>query len=73
MQQIVGSLVFQDAAMRPLPEISPWIEARYLGSEADMNGSLAAQTHLRFLKTNLQIDGLPLYDDVQYSYSARWP
>lgn len=71
MQQIVGSLVFQDAAMRPLPEISPWIEARFLGSEADMHGSLAAQTHRQFLKTHLPIDGLPLYDDVQYIHIAR--
>ena len=29
MQQIVGSLIFQDAEMRPLPDVSPWIKAAF--------------------------------------------
>ena len=32
MQQIVGSLVFQDATPREFPKVSPWIDQRFAGS-----------------------------------------
>jgi aryl sulfotransferase len=71
MQQIIASLVFQDATPRALPRISPWIEARFFDSEAAMYAALAKQTHRRFLKTHLPIDGLPIYDSVRYVHVAR--
>ncbi len=71
MQQIISSLVFQDATIRVLPTVSPWIEVRFHQAEADMHRDLAAQSHRRFVKTHLPIDGLPLYDDVLYIHVAR--
>ena len=71
MQQIVSSLVFQDAAARSLPEVSPWIDARFREPAADMYRVLAEQTHRRFTKTHLPVDGLPIYDEVQYIHVAR--
>jgi aryl sulfotransferase len=71
MQQIVSSLVFCDALARPLSHVSPWIDARFRGSADHTLGILAAQTHRRFLKTHLPVDGLPLYDEVLYIHVAR--
>jgi aryl sulfotransferase len=71
MQQIVVSLVFQDAVARPLPAISPWIEARFRHDEASLRNMLEAQTHRRALKTHLPLDGLPLYRQVRYIHVAR--
>jgi len=70
-QQIVSSLVFQDSVARPLATVSPWVDARFRGSAADAYAALAAQTHRRFIKTHLPIDGLPLYDEVSYIHVAR--
>ena len=71
MQQIVSSLVFQDAAKRALSTVSPWVDARHHGYTADIHQRLKAQTHRRFPKTHLPIDGLPLFDDIRYIHVAR--
>jgi aryl sulfotransferase len=71
MQQIVGCLVFQDAEARPLPVVSPWVEARFRFTREEIAAILAKLPHRRFLKTHLPIDGLPLYDDVKYIHVAR--
>ena len=71
MQQIVSSLVFQDSVVRILPKVSPWIEVRFHQPEDEMYRDLAAQTYRRFMKTHLPVDGLPLYDEVQYIHVAR--
>lgn len=70
-QQIVGSLIFQDASPRPLPKVSPWIDQRFRSSVEETYAILEAQTHRRFIKTHLPIDGLPLYDEVRYIHVAR--
>ncbi len=70
-QQIVSSLVFQDAEIRALSSVSPWIDVRFRGSSAETHRVLAAQTHRRFVKTHLPVDGLPLYDEVRYIHVAR--
>ena len=70
-QQIVASLVFQDARPRPLPTLSPWIDARFKGFSEDVFANLKTQTHRRFIKTHLPVDGLPLHDDVRYIHVAR--
>jgi aryl sulfotransferase len=70
-QRIVSLLVFQDTAPRPLPVVSPWIEARFRGAEAAMYEALEGQSHRRFVKTHLPLDGMPLYDDVRYIHVAR--
>src|SRR5690348_6003647 len=71
MQQIVSSLVFRDAQVRPLPSVSPWVEARFRYTASELRDALEAQRHRRFLKTHLPIDGLPLYDEVKYIHVAR--
>jgi aryl sulfotransferase len=71
MQQIVSSLVFGDANVRPLPMVSPWVEARFRYTAEEMRQALASLQHRRFLKTHLPIDGLPLYDDVKYIHVGR--
>jgi aryl sulfotransferase len=70
-QQIVASLVFQDAKPRPFPIVSPWVDARFRNTAAEVHAGLDAQTHRRFAKTHLPIDGLPLYDNVRYIHTAR--
>ena len=69
-QQIVAALVFQDARPRPLSALSPWLDARYRTSEETF-AALRAQTHRRFLKTHLPLDGLPFFDEVRYVHVAR--
>ena len=69
-QQIVSSLVFQDTAVRPLLQVSPWVDGRFRAVGPTYE-QIEAQTHRRFLKAHLPIDGLPLYDDVKYIHVAR--
>ena len=71
MQQIVSSLVFQDAQARPLPVVSPWVEARFRYTADEIRDIFEAQRHRRFLKTHLPFDGLPLFDEVKYLHVAR--
>jgi aryl sulfotransferase len=71
MQQSVSSLVFQDADTRVLWQMSPWIEARFRGSATEMFQRLAAQTHRRFVKMHLPVDGVPIFDEIQYIHVAR--
>lgn len=56
---------------RVLWQIAPWIEARFRGSSAEMFERLAAQTHRRFFKTHLPVDGVPIFDEVRYLHVAR--
>ena len=71
MQQIVSSLVFQDATARAIPAVSPWIDARFRGPAADMLRAITAQTHRRFLKSHLPADGLPIYTEIRYIAVVR--
>jgi hypothetical protein len=71
MQQIVSSLVFQDATPRPLTEISPWIDRRADGNPVEALAAFNQQTHRRFAKAHLPADGIPLYDAVRYIHVAR--
>ena len=71
MQQIVSSLVFQDAAPRALYNVSTWIDARFLRPLAETYRAFEAQTHRRFAKTHVPVDGLPIYEEVQYIHVAR--
>jgi len=71
MQQIVSSLIFQDPTPRSLATVSPWIDGRATGSAEEVHNILRGQTHRRFPKSHLPIDGLPLYDEVKYIHVAR--
>ena len=71
MQQIVSSFVFQDAAPRPLLQMSPWIDGRAFGDPDAVHAPFNQQTHRRFAKCHLPVDGIPLYDEVRYIHVAR--
>jgi aryl sulfotransferase len=70
-QTIVANLLFQDGEIPgPIMDISPWIDARVRPFE-DIVERTAAQTHRRFLKTHLPLDGIPYKKDMQYIYVGR--
>src|SRR5690349_16062238 len=59
MQMICALLVFQSAELpAPLSTISPWLDMLTRPRD-DVFADLAAQTHRRFIKTHLPLDGLP--------------
>lgn len=71
MQRIVAALVFQDPMPRPIPMVSPWVEARFRGTGAEMQAVIEALPHRRFLKTHLPLDALPLHEEVRYIHVGR--
>lgn len=71
MQRIVGLLIFQNEAPIALPQVSPWIDRRFMEAPEAMHARLEAQTHRRFLKTHLPLDGIPFHDEVSYIHVAR--
>jgi len=70
MQQIVSLLVFRSPEPRDIQNESPWIDMRIRPIE-EVTERIEAQTHRRFLKTHLEFDALPIYDDVRYIHVAR--
>lgn len=63
-----------DSLQRLEDEVSPWIDLRHRpGRVEDIYGMLDAQSHQRFLKSHLALDGLPYYDNVHYLIVARDP
>ena len=71
MQQIVSLLVFQSPKPRPIHEVSPWIDCRFMLPVEDLQQLLEAQSHRRFMKSHLPFDGFPYYDQVRYIHVAR--
>jgi aryl sulfotransferase len=69
-QSIVGHLIFEGDLPAPLAELSPWLDMRIHPLELILNG-LAAQTHRRFIKTHLPLDGLPWDAERRFVYVAR--
>ena len=70
MQQIVSLLVFQSPEARDIQTESPWIDMRVRPIE-ETTQRIEAQTHRRFLKSHLEFDALPIYDEVHYIHVAR--
>lgn len=64
---ILGSTDLPDSLFR----LSPWIDARFMASRQDVLAQAEAQTHRRFLKSHLPLDGLPYWRDVKYIYVGR--
>jgi aryl sulfotransferase len=70
-QSIVGHLLFPDGELPgPIGEISPWLDMRIVPLELVLN-ALKQQTHRRFVKTHLPLDGLPWDERVKYVYVTR--
>ncbi len=72
MQQILHGLVFRGDPEAPaLWKASPWLDERFVASLEEVSAAIAAQTHRRFLKSHLPLDGLPYYPQVKYVVVAR--
>ena len=70
MQQIVSQLIHQgDPEVSPGP-LSPWVDLRLIPKEA-MLGMLEGQTHRRFMKSHLPLDGLKWDPKAKYIYIGR--
>ena len=73
MQTIVANLIFTDRKIPgPVTKVSPWLDFRVDPLELVL-ADLDAQTHRRFIKSHLPLDGLPFWDDVRYVYVGRDP
>ncbi len=72
-QTIVGNLLFPHGDLPgPATFISPWLDMRVFPLEMVL-GQLEAQTHRRYIKTHLPLDGLPYYENVKYICVSRDP
>jgi aryl sulfotransferase len=72
MQQILHLLVFKgDPEAAPVPLVSPWLDARFHGPLGEVAERLAGQTHRRFVKSHLPLDGLPYHPQIRYVIVAR--
>ncbi|MDW5326222.1 sulfotransferase domain-containing protein [Plantactinospora sp. KLBMP9567] len=73
MQMICALLVFQSTDFpRPLDAVSLWPDLLTRRHEENL-AVLAAQSHRRFLKTHIPLDGLPYLDQVEYVCVGRDP
>ncbi|TDI58366.1 MAG: sulfotransferase domain-containing protein [Alphaproteobacteria bacterium] len=72
-QTIVGNLLFpNDDLPGPASFISPWLDMRVFPLELVLN-QLEAQTHRRYIKTHLPLDGLPFHQNLKYICVTRDP
>lgn len=71
MQMIVTNLLFGPTEASPVFELSPWLEARIFKPIEDEIRLLEGQTHRRFIKTHLPLDGLPYFPQVKYLVVGR--
>lgn len=70
-QQIVAMLLFQgEDPPEPLSVISPWVDMR-LPPREEKIPAIEAQTHRRFLKSHLPLDGLRFFPECKYIYVGR--
>jgi aryl sulfotransferase len=71
MQTIVANLLFQDGAFpAPVTAMSPWLDMAIPPLE-DVAKALDAQTHRRFIKSHLPLDGLPYFETARYIVVGR--
>ena len=61
----------EDPDLPPFQEM--WVDCRFRASREDFAEALEAQTHRRYLKTHLALDGLPFFDAVRYIVVGRDP
>ena len=71
MQRIIDLLVFQSPEPRQFQATSLVIESTVRASADVVLAMLEAQTHRRFIKTELPFDSLPVFDDVRYIHVVR--
>ena len=70
-QGIIANLLFPDGQFPAPPEVmSPWLDMRLIPLELVLTG-LEAQSHRRFMKTHLPLDGMRYEPGVKYLYVTR--
>lgn len=70
-QAIVANLLFPDQSFpAPVWQMSPWLDFRAAPLD-EMLETLNAQTHRRFIKTHLPIDGLRYLPELKYIFVSR--
>ena len=72
MQNIVLHLIFQDLQIRAIDDYSPWVDGRIRPLD-DMLNLLNSQEHRCCMKCHLPLDGLRLYEQMQYIVVGRDP
>jgi aryl sulfotransferase len=71
MQTIVANLVFQDGVFpAPVSAMSPWLDMAIPPLD-QISRALQVQTHRRFIKTHLALDGLPYFETARYIVVGR--
>jgi aryl sulfotransferase len=71
MQAIVGNLIFQGQDIPgAILEMSPWVDMRVVPLD-DMVDLIEGQTHRRFVKSHLALDGLRFFPEVKYIHISR--
>jgi aryl sulfotransferase len=70
-QHIAAMLIFQSPEPHSIHDVSIWPDAPMRGPIGPVMEKLEAQTHRRFIKAHLPLDGLPLYEGVKYIHVAR--
>ncbi len=70
MQQIVNLLVNGDDEFESIHHISPWVELRFRPSETE-TGLIENLPNTRILKTHLEFEALPYYQEWKYIYLVR--
>ncbi len=70
-QAIVAHLLFPHGDFPVAPfEMSPWLDMRIMPLEVLLN-RLKSQSHRRFIKTHLPLNGLSYNEKIKYLYIAR--
>ena len=73
MQTIIANLLFPNGQFPDAVNVlSPWLDMRVHPLDEILT-RLKAQTHQRFVKTHLPLDGLPFFDNVRYVMVGRDP
>jgi aryl sulfotransferase len=71
MQTIVANLIFQDGVLpAPVSIMSPWLDMAVPPLE-QVSATIEAQTHRRFIKCHLALDGLPYFETARYIVVGR--
>ena len=71
-QRILAALVLGPVPLYAnLNEISPWLDARFMGPLDVVLGTVEAQRHRRFIKSHLAADGLRFFPQAKYIVVGR--
>lgn len=70
MQTIAAHLVLGDGSVPNIDALSPWLDQRHSAFD-DTFERLEAQSHRRFIKSHLPLDGLPFYPQIKYIVVGR--